>query len=122
MQPYIIVPYEIFISGLHMGVKSSMWVGPSTLPKSLPTDRTAITLYPLKPFWRIGLKILYEERVSQLQLYIFKPLHNSYGPRVNCERSFSALHGDAFSTLVSAPITRIHVLVQFLLTNISSKT
>ena len=27
--------------------------------------------------------------------------HNSYGPRVNCERRFSALREDAFGTLAS---------------------
>ena len=27
--------------------------------------------------------------------------HNSYGPRTNCERSFSALRGDAFGILAS---------------------
>ena len=68
----------------------------------------------IEPVQRIELKILYEERVSILRLNIFKLLHSSYGPRLNCEKSFGAL--------ASLAITRIYVLVQFLLANNSNKT
>ena len=52
----------------------------------------------------------------------FKPLHNSYGPKVNSERGFSALREDAFNNLASLGITCIYALVQVLLTNDGSKT
>ena len=57
--------------------------------------------------------------------YLFSNLsitHNSYGQRVDCERSFSALREDAVGTLASLTITRIYALVQFCLTYNCSKT
>ena len=65
--------------------------------------------------------MIYEERVSILRLYIFKPLNNSYGPRVNSGRGFSALREEAFNDHASPGITCI-TLVQFVLTNDCSKT
>ena len=40
---------------------------------------------------------------EHIGLYIFERLHNTYGSRVNCERSFSALGEDAFGALASLP-------------------